>query len=600
MSIMSATVFYTIVYFAGLVAQQRENYAEWSRNGLQGTMKPVSHNFFIAGYKGLTTSAGWQVIFLCLFALSVFFVWYKYFKKSKGTLDKERNLTISSEGTYGTADWMNALDFGKVLRINDINNIKGIVLGEQKGKAVVLPEDTMLNRHIAVYGASGTMKSRAFVRPYIFGAVKRGESLIITDSKGEMFSDTSEYLKKNGYDVKVFNLVMPECSDSWNCLSEVEGKELMAQVFTDVIIKNTSQTAKGDAFWDNAEHNLLKALVLYVDQNDSPFESEKNMGTVYSLLSNKTNDQLDAIFNALPPVHPAKGPYRLFQQSSETVRGSVIIGLGSRLQVFQNELICKMTATDEIDLVKPAKEKCAYFCIISDQDSTLEFLSSLFFSFLFIKLVRYADLKSPHGKCDIPVNFVLDEFTNTGQILDINKKMSTIRSRGLNVSIIFQNIAQLKNRYPDDVWLELVGNCDTQLFLGCTDPMTAEFVSERTGDATVGVTAAQYTKSPITKSAVYRDSQSVGKRKLLTPDEVLRFPNEEALVILRGQKPLKVNKLDYTKFPQSKELVKSSPAAHIPDWQKGDVPVPNREKEPQERKNRRKAVSGQNVDPDDI
>jgi len=454
-----------------------------------------------------------------------------------------------------------------VLKLMPMDKLKGISLGEKDGKAVTLPDDTMLNKHIAVYGASGTMKSRAFVRPYIFLAAERGESIIVTDSKGDLFADTSEWLKSKGYEVKLLNLVTPEASDSWNCLSEIEGKELMAQVFADVIIKNTTN-GRGDAFWDNAESNLLKALSLYIALNDSIPASEKNIGTVYKMLTGKDEKQLFGIINSLAPTHPAKGPFNLFRQSSETVRGSVIIGLGSRLQVFQNEVICDMTARDDIDTTKPAHTKCAYFGVISDQDSTLEFLSSLFFSFLFIKLVRYADKKGEHGRCPVPVNFVLDELPNIGEIVDLNKKISTVRSRAINISFTFQNLAQLKNRYPFDVWQEIVGNADTQLFLGCTDPMTAEFVSDRTGDASVMVNAERYTKSPILKSPVYQDSQSVGKRKLLTPDEVLRIPNDEALILLRGFKPLKVKKLDYTKYPQANELVITSASEHIPEHKK--------------------------------
>ena len=185
---------------------------------------------------------------------------------------------------------------------------------------------------------------------------------------------------------------------------------------------------------------------------------------------------------------------------------------------------------------------------------------------------RYADTKGPGGKCDIPVNFVLEEFPNIGSILDINKKLNTVRSRNINVSIIFQSIAGIKNRYPFDVWQEIIGCMDTQLFLGCSDPLTATYVSDFLGDATVAVGTERYTKSPIMRSPVYQDMHSVGKRKLMTPDEVLRLPNEQALVMIRGNKPLKVKKLDYTRYPQAKELVKSNAADHVPLWRGGYQP----------------------------
>ena len=152
-------------------------------------------------------------------------------------------------------------------------------------------------------------------------------------------------------------------------------------------------------------------------------------------------------------------------------------------------MIRNITAYPEIDLELPGKEKCAYFCITSDQDSTFDFLSSLFFSFLFIKLVRFADRNGVDGKLPKAVNFILDEFPNIGAIPDFKKKISTVRSRNISISVIFQNIAQLKNRYPYDEWQEIIGNCDTQIALGCTDEMTARFLSDRTGEVTISVSS---------------------------------------------------------------------------------------------------------------
>ena len=224
----------------------------------------------------------------------------------------------------------------------------------------------------------------------ILQSVARRSSLIICDPKSELYEKSSEYLRDQGYTVKVFNLVTPAASDSWNCLSEIEGQELMAQLFCDVIIKNTG-SGRGDHFWDNAELNLLKALVLYVEQGYP--EGKRTIGEVYQLLSMSSEKELNALFDVLPVTHPAKAPYSIFKQSSESVRGGVIIGLGSRLQVFQNQDIRNITVYDEIDLELPGKQPCAYFCITSDQDSTFDFLSSLFLSFIFIKLVRFADQK---------------------------------------------------------------------------------------------------------------------------------------------------------------------------------------------------------------
>lgn len=344
----------------------------------------------------------------------------------KGEYDRERNLVYSRSGTYGTSGFMTEKEMEGVLDlVPDIRKHPGTILGLLSDQVVCMPPDTRMNSNMAVFGASGSKKTRSFCVNRIFSGVARGESLIITDPKSELYEKTSEYLRNQGYTVKVFNFVCPENSDSWNCLAEIEGQELMAQLFCDVIIKNTG-SEKGDHFWDNSEMNLLKALVLYVEQGYPP--EGKNIGQVYKLLTLSSEDQLDSLLGTLGPQHPAKAPYSIFKQSSDTVRSGVIIGLGSRLQVFQNKLIRLITSHDEIDLELPGKEKCAYFCITSDQDSTFDFLSSLFLSFIFIKLVRYADKNCPGGKLPVPVHVLGEELLNCGSVSELSRRVSMIRS----------------------------------------------------------------------------------------------------------------------------------------------------------------------------
>jgi len=499
----------------------------------------------------------------------------------QGDMDNERNLVYSDKGTYGTAGWMTDRELHKELEVTkDLKRCQGTILGELDGKIVCVPENTMMNRNVAVYGAAGSMKSRAFVRNMVFQCVRRGESLIITDPKSELYASMAEYLRDSGYIVKVFNLISPENSDSWNCLREIEGdnQELMAQIFCDVVIRNTLLNGKMDPFWDTGAISLLKALCLYVVQVYP--EANRNIGEVYKLLASVASGGdgggLKAAFAALPFGHSAKVPYDIFRQASDNVQSGIIIGLANRIQVFQIEELRTITGySDGINLTLPGKEKCAYFCITSDQDSTFDFLSSLFLSFLFIKLVRFAD-GQPNQTLPVPVHVLADELANIGVIPDLTKKVSTVRSRKISMSIIFQNIAQMKNRYPNDAWLELIGNCDTQLFLGCTDEMTAKFISDRTGEATVGVeSTAREMRSMRLSNYVpsQREVSSIGKRKLLTPDEVLRLPRDDALVIFRGQKVLKVKKFDYTKHPESRKIRDCNVRNYIPNWRLQQVSV---------------------------
>ena len=487
-----------------------------------------------------------------------------------GEYDTDRNFIYSAKGTYGTSGWMSRKEMAGVLDlVPDLRKHKGVVLGMLDNKAVCIPENPHINGNLAVYGSSGSMKTRSFCMNRILQAAVRGESLIISDPKSELYEKSSEYLRDQGYCVKVFNLVNPENSDSWNCLSEVEGQELMAQLFVDVIIKNTINNGKGDHFWDSCEMNLLKALVLYVDQSYA--EQNRNIGEVNRLLTLSGESDLDSLFENLPPTHPAKAPYSLYKQASDTVRSGVIIGLGSRLQVFQSELIKKITTRDEIDLELPGQERCAYFLVTSDQDSTFDFLASLFLSFCFIKLVRYADKNCEGGKLPVPVHVLGEELTACGTIPDLSRRLSVIRSRNISMSCVFQNLAGLQNRYPLNLWQEILGNCDAQLFLGCTDELTAEFISSRTGLASVSVSSKSKqlgTWRISNYTPEYRETSGVGKRPVLTPDEVLRLPIKQALVIIRGQKVLKVDKMDYSKHPEASKLRSCKASAHIPEWRR--------------------------------
>ena len=560
-----------LLYGGGYISQFLYNYDVWeAAGGTFGTSPEFpDSNFFVCIASVFRWPYGLYGLGGCVAALAVLiFMVMRMGYSETGTYDRERNLIYSNKGTYGTAGFMTKKELKGVLDVvPNIRKHSGIILGEVDGKVICVPEKTRFNGNLAVYGASGSKKTRAFCMNMILQSAARRSSLVICDPKSEFYEKSSAYLRDQGYTVKVFNLVTSAASDSWNCLSEIEGQELMAQLFCDVIIKNTGN-GQGDHFWDNAELNLLKALVLYVEQGYP--EEKRNIGEVYQLLAMSSEKELNALFDVLPATHPAKAPYNIFKQSSESVRGGVIIGLGSRLQVFQNQDIRNITGHDEIDLELPGKQPCAYYCITSDQDSTFDFLSSLFLSFIFIKLVRYADQNCPGGALPVPVHVLGEELCACGVIPDLSRKISVIRSRNISMSCVFQNLAGLQNRYPYNQWQEILGNCDITLFLGCTDALTAQFISDRTGEASIAVTskAKQLGTWRISNyTPEYRETSGVGKRKLMTMDEVLRMDIDRALVILRGRKVLEVDKYDYSKHPEAKKLRASKAASYTPAWQ---------------------------------
>lgn len=556
-------------YLAGILAQLLRNYDLWQQAGglLSGRRSPdLPGTSPAAAFRGLLTLPyglfGLGLVVLAF--LILFFFVLRIGRDSRGTFDAQRNLTYSEEGTYGTAGFMTEAERKKVLLLQDVARCRGVILGKLGDQVLSLSPDSRMNDNVIVYGSSGSRKSRSYVRNRVFQAVVRRESLIITDCKGEIY-EMAEYLQAHGYTIRVFNLVNPECSDSWDCLGEIHGDDLMAQIFASVVIQN-SNNGKSDRFWDDAEQNLLKALLLYVDQEYSA--GQRNLAAVYDLLTGSGGTSLEAIGQQLPAGHPAKSCFSIFLQASDSVRAGAVMGLAGRLQTLQNRSIRNITSFPEIDLTLPGKELCAYFCITSDQDSTFEFLSSLFFSFLFIKLVRYAD-SCPSCQLPVPVHILGEELMNCGKIHALGRRCSVIRSRRVSVSIILQGLGQLQNRYPDNEWVEIIGNADTTLFLGCTDDITARMISDRAGEITVAYStdAEVYNKMQLAKWAPqYRESHSVGKRKLLTVDEVLRLPVDQELIILRGQKTLQAEKFDYTLHPHAQLLTPVHATDHIPRW----------------------------------
>ena len=583
--------FAALLYLGGILGQVFTNYDIWMEaDGMMGAVQMQAPDWNpTTCFASAFTGNGLKALALIVVAGAAIFIYIKVHDKFSGISYDDRGFSKSKSGAYGTADWMTDKEMKSVLEVTTPEKATGMILGERKGQVVCLPENTRLNRHTAVFGASGTMKSRAVVRNALFSAIRRGESVLISDPKSEMYNETSELFRKNGYEVKVLNLVDPQHSDCWNCMSDLGDDSLMAQVLTNVIIGNTS-SGKGDHFWDNGEANLLKALVLYVQHGLQFKPEEKNLGEVYQLLTDKDLPHLINALDRLDSNHPAKAPFNLFSQASDTVKQGIVLGLGTRLQVLQNQAVKRLLSRSDIDLTAPGRRKCAYYIILSDQETSMAFISSLFFSFLFIKLTRFAD-SCPGGKCLVPVNLILDEFNNIGRIggapdgSDFCRSLSVIRSRDIRVMLAVQSLGQLQNRYPNNLWAEIVGNCDIQLMLGCTDDVTAEYISERSGEMCIMVDSTMTVKKTIAVAQVipqYRETHGQGRRKLLTPDEVLRLPHDELLVIIRGQNLLKLNKFDYTRHPMSKELVPVTIQEYNP--YSSYVAPPSNQKPPQKKK----------------
>lgn len=485
----------------------------------------------------------------------------------------KRGFDILPDGTHGTSRFMKPEEMKAVLETGRLDDLTGTIYGKHRDDPL---DDNRFSLYIAsssksglagnmlVIGAPGTGKSWGFVRPMIFQCVKRRESMILTDPKAELYESTAGYLADMGYEVRVFNLLEMEHSDRWNCIGEADYDERLIPIIAAIIINNTSSEKEAGDFWAKAELNLLTALLYYV-QNDKDVSgnvlplSQRRLGRILSLLTDNGLATIDREIKLLPAGHPAKGPYGLFLQAKENIRGNIVIGLGNRLNVFQDKLVDALTADSTIDLTLPGQKPCAYFCILSAQDHTYAFLSSLFFTMIFSRLEQYARRETEDGKLPVPVNFVLDEFPSIGKLGDFKRSIAFTRGFRMNCIVIVQSIAQLADIYPRREWEEITACCDATICLGVNDTTSAQFVSEKCGVTTIRVTNNQQPQTPLFSpvanlSRPYSQTRSNTQRALMQPDEVLRLDNAKSIVMLRGQLPMLLYKVMPPEFADFKKL----------------------------------------------
>lgn len=495
-----------------------------------------------------------------------------------------RGFDIVTEGTHGTGGWWTKRqEIEKLIDIGPPEQLEGILIGKQgetgEEEYLAMKPELPLNRHVMIYGASGTGKSRGFVLPFIYGMATKAkkESMVIVDPKGELFERTSETLRRQEYLVKAYNLLDLENSDGFNCMSVVGDDPSLIATIAEVIIKNTSNANERQDFWEKAEKNLLMALLHYVNNRCDPSTGEllpieeRSLGVVYSILSQNSFQEIDELFAQLPAGHPAISPYNVFKLAGRQIWGNVAIGLGNRLSVFQNPLIDKITRYDDIDLFQLGQRPCAYYCIISAQDSSLEFLSSMFFSLMFTVLPNYARKNCPGGRLPVAVNAMLEEACNIGHLVDFKRTIAVCRSFGINCQVVIQGVAQISDRYPDREWEEIIGNCDLQIFLGANDKMTVDYWSAKIGVASITTTTNQTPVQPLfspvyNNTRPYSQSRTTTQRPLMYPDELLRLDNSREIVILRGQKPLLLSKINPDDLPGFREMPRVRVVDYIPQW----------------------------------
>ena len=582
----------------------------------------------------LALTTGYGIVTALVFACAITFIIIR-FSVNNADLNAtkevdDRGVATSMAGTYGTARWMNETEAKKVYEVGPVENVTGTILGQftQDGEEVIaLPFEPTGNRNLILIGPPGSGKSFGYVRTAVFQSIVRGESVVVTDPKGEIHNDMRKLLESRGYKVKVFNLINLDLSNAWDCVQEIYDPitgnidDQRVITFCKTVIANTGGGAnsKGDPFWESSEENLFRVAVSYcayirekslieiyerrakelltqlpyITQEDeqslieivknpesamvdrrrvveylahsfygdeegdrklSEWEEDAptcNISDIYDALLHNDLDKWEANFKYVPLSHPAASAWAVFKGMGERVQPNIVGGLNTRLQLFMTYKVRRVISNDDIRLANLGAEKTALFLIISDDNASMQLLSSLVLSFLFKDLKEAFDAVGGEGR--IPVNVVADELANTGVWPNFEKTIATARSRKIAVSLILQSLPQLTQLYGEENAETIIGCCNTMLVLGCNDKYTAEYISDKSGIVTIRAKSVSDTRASSAGNRGvmqgYSLSEGDGKRNLVNPDEVQHLDKEQILIMTNGQNMLEAKRFGFIHHP---------------------------------------------------
>ena len=449
---------------------------------------------------------------------------------------------------HGSAKWGEAKEINKKYHQAPEENNKVLTQNVSIGYNAKLHRR---NFNTLVVGGSGAGKTRFYAKPNIMQA---NTSFVVLDPKGEILRDTGGLLKEKGYEVRVLDLINMERSDRYNPFKYIESDNDVQRLVTNLFKSTTPKGSQSnDPFWDTAASMLLLALIFYLRYEAPP--EEQNFPMVMELLRAGDIDEeneaagsaLDDLFAMLEtdnPAHIALKYYKAYRSGSAKTLKSIQITLAARLEKFNLESLATLTSTDELDLQSLGEKKVALFAIIPDNDTSFNFLVSILYTQLFQQLFFVADHKHG-GALPVHVHFLMDEFANVSLPDDFDKILSVMRSRGVSVSIILQNLAQLKALFEKQ-WESIVGNCDEFVYLGGNEQSTHKYVSELLGKETIDTNS--YGRSDGLRGNFSTNFQVAG-RELLTADEVRMLDNQYAIVFIRGERPVLDYKYDLLTHP---------------------------------------------------
>lgn len=487
-------------------------------------------------------------------------------------LSSSKNYRRTEE--YGSAKWANPNTVCKKYANKDYFSNK---VFSQNVRMGLDGKKHRRNLNTVVIGGSGAGKTRFYAKPNI---MQCNTSFVVLDPKGEIIRSVGHLLEENGYVIKVIDLIDMSKSLGYNPFHYIQSDKDVLKLITNLIRNTTPKgSSTNDPFWEKSETALLEALMLYL-YHYAP-EDEQNFTMVMEMLNYaevKEDEEdyespLDELFKRLEMIDSnslALKQYKIYKQAAGKTAKSILISVGVRLAAFNLEELASLTKYDEMELEQIGERKTALFAIIPDNDSTFNFVVGMLYTQLFQMLYYQADFVHG-GELPVPVHFLMDEFANVALPDEFDKLLSTMRSRQIFVSIILQNLAQIKTLYKDS-WESILGNCDETYYLGGNEQSTHKYISELLGKETLDTNT--YGKSE-GRSGNYSTNYQQTGRELLTADEVRLLDNNYGLLFIKGERPVKDKKYDLLKHPNIKQTLDGGrkPYIHgqtyhfIDDWQ---------------------------------
>ena len=541
-------------YIGGFIIKTKLMFTATERTAEKISNYPTYLMGFVTG-EGLK----YTFIFLLIAILMVLFFIY-YFYKSSTVSDTYK---ISETGTYGTAHKMSKEESLELF--NETEDTIQEILGIYPDTGLLCSKKESLiykfNNMKLICGNPGTRKSRSQIIPDIFQAIRRGESVVVADTKGAIYNETATIAKEHGYEIRLLNFIDFKNSDSFNRIPQIGDDILKGQEYVWVVIKNIVKDVSRTDFWLDIENNLFLAVVMLFSSDQYKTNEEKSLPNIYKYITTTDVKKLAQTAKSISPNHPAYIPFSIFLSGTETMQLSAKTGLATKLQIFQSPLIQKITSNNTIDFAMPGKKKCIYYILISDQKDTFSLLSSLTFSCLFNSLVEYAD-SLKEQVLPIYVNIIMDEFCNLGYIDAFVRRLNTVRSRGLRITMAIQDIGQLIDVYGKNQANSILSACDYNYYLGGNDPNeTAAYYNKRAGIMTIETDSSRYDGSASIEAS---RTQSYNKRNTYNLDEILTINPDNLLIFIKGKYPLELKKYDFSDNPLYDKKKRANFKNHIP------------------------------------